>query len=107
MATTFVWKGRSPSGEILSGEYVTENKQELISHLRKRKVIVTSLKQKSKDINIPLPFSKKVSVKDLGVFTRQFATMINAGRQGLLQKIDKGMWTLIKKGTPQKKEKKK
>lgn len=79
MATTFVWKGRSPSGEILSGEYVTENKQELISHLRKRKVIVTSLKQKSKDLNITLPFSNKVSVKDLGVFTRQFATMINAG----------------------------
>ncbi|UCH84107.1 MAG: type II secretion system F family protein [Candidatus Latescibacterota bacterium] len=79
MATTFVWKGRSPTGEILSGEYIAENKQELISHLRKRKVIVTSLKQKSKDINIPLPFGNKVSVKDLGVFTRQFATMINAG----------------------------
>ncbi|UCG52397.1 MAG: type II secretion system F family protein [Candidatus Latescibacterota bacterium] len=79
MATTFVWKGRSPTGEILSGEYVTESKQELVSHLRKRKIIITSLKQKSKEINIPLPFKKRVSVKDLGVFTRQFATMINAG----------------------------
>jgi type IV pilus assembly protein PilC len=79
MATTFVWKGRSPTGEILSGEYVTENKQELIGYLRKRKIIVTSLKQKSKDINIPLPFKKGVSVKDMGVFTRQFSTMINAG----------------------------
>lgn len=79
MATTFVWKGRSPTGEILSGEYVTENKQELIGYLRKRKIIVTSLKQKSKDINIPLLTKKGVSVKDLGVFTRQFSTMINAG----------------------------
>jgi type IV pilus assembly protein PilC len=79
MANTFVWKGRSPTGEILSGEYVTENKQELVSYLRKRKIIVTSLKQKSKDINIPFPFKKKTSVKDLGVFTRQFSTMINAG----------------------------
>ena len=78
MATTFVWKGRSPSGEILSGEYITENKQELVSYLRKRKIIITSLKQKSREINL-LSFKKNISVKDLGVFTRQFATMINAG----------------------------
>jgi type IV pilus assembly protein PilC len=79
MATTFVWKGRSPTGEILSGEYVTENKQELVAYLRKRKIIVTSLREKSKDVNIRLPFKKKINVKDLGVFTRQFSTMINAG----------------------------
>jgi type IV pilus assembly protein PilC len=79
MATTFVWKGRSPTGEILSGEYVTENKQELIGYLRKRKIIVTSLREKTKEINLQLPIKKKVTVKDLGVFTRQFATMINAG----------------------------
>ncbi len=80
MATTFNWKGRSPSGEILAGEYVTENKQELINYLRKRKIIITSLREKSKNININLPFlSAKVGVKDLGVFTRQFSTMINAG----------------------------
>jgi type IV pilus assembly protein PilC len=79
MATTFVWKGRSPTGEILSGEYVTENKQELIGYLRKRKIIVTSLREKSKELSLRLPIKKRITVKDLGVFTRQFATMINAG----------------------------
>jgi type IV pilus assembly protein PilC len=79
MATTFVWKGRNPSGEILSGEYITDNKQELVSYLRKRKIIVTSLKEKSKQFALKLPGRKSVSVKDMGVFTRQFATMINAG----------------------------
>lgn len=79
MATTFIWKGRSPSGEILSGEYITESKDELIGYLRKRKIIITSVREKTKDINITLPWQNKVSVKDLGVFTRQFATMINAG----------------------------
>lgn len=79
MSNTYVWKGRSPSGEILSGEYVTENKQELINYLRKRKIIVTSLKEKSKQLNLKLSFGGKITVKDLGVFTRQFATMINAG----------------------------
>ena len=79
MATTFIWKGRSPNGEILSGEYAAENKDDLIGYLRKRKIIITSVKQKSKEFNITMPWEKRVSVKDLGVFTRQFATMINAG----------------------------
>jgi len=80
MAITFVWKGRSPSGEILAGEYETDNKQELVNYLRKRKIIITSLKEKSKSMNIDLPFlAAKVGVKDLGIFTRQFSTMINAG----------------------------
>lgn len=79
MATTYLWKGRSPNGEILSGEYVTESKDELVSYLRKRKIIITSVREKSKNLTIPLPGQNRVGVKDLGVFTRQFATMINAG----------------------------
>jgi len=79
MATTYVWKGRSPNGEILAGEYVTESKDDLVNYLRKRKIIITSVREKSKQMNITLPWSNRVSVKDLGVFTRQFATMINAG----------------------------
>jgi len=80
MATTFVWKGRSPSGELLSGEYNAESKEDLVSHLRKRKIIITSMREKAKaSLNIKLPGSDRVSVKDMGVFTRQFATMINAG----------------------------
>ncbi len=80
MATTFVWKGRSPNGELLSGEYQAENKEDLVSHLRKRKIIITSMREKAKgNLNIKLPGQDRVSVKDIGVFTRQFATMINAG----------------------------
>jgi type IV pilus assembly protein PilC len=79
MATTFMWKGKSPNGEILSGEYAAETKEDLIGYLRKRKIIITSVREKSKEFNITMPWEKRVSVKDLGVFTRQFATMINAG----------------------------
>ncbi|MCI0452564.1 MAG: type II secretion system F family protein [Candidatus Latescibacteria bacterium] len=80
MATTFVWKGRSPNGELLSGEYQAETKEDLVSHLRKRKIIITSMREKAKgSLNIKLPGQDRVSVKDIGVFTRQFATMINAG----------------------------
>jgi type IV pilus assembly protein PilC len=80
MATTFTWKGRSPSGELLSGEYQAETKEDLVSHLRKRKIIITSMREKAKSgLSLKLPGQDRVSVKDIGVFTRQFATMINAG----------------------------
>ncbi len=79
MSTTYVWKGRSPNGEILSGEYIAETKDDLVGYLRKRKIIITSVRQKTKDYKIELPWTQRTSVKDLGVFTRQFATMINAG----------------------------
>ena len=79
MATTYNWKGRSPSGELLSGEYQTENKEELISYLRKRKIIITSVREKGAQLAFKLPIKDRITVKDIGVFTRQFATMINAG----------------------------
>ena len=79
MATTYMWKGKSPSGEILSGEYAAETKEDLVGYLRKRKIIITSVREKTKEFTVTMPWEKRVSVKDLGVFTRQFATMINAG----------------------------
>lgn len=80
MATTYLWKGRSPSGELLSGEYATENKDELVGYLRKRKIIITSVREKTSKLNMNLPmFKDRIGVKDISVFTRQFATMINAG----------------------------
>jgi type IV pilus assembly protein PilC len=79
MSTTYLWKGRSPSGELLSGEYAAENKDDLVGYLRKRKIIITSVREKTNQLKINLPGSGRVGVKDIGVFTCQFATMINAG----------------------------
>jgi type IV pilus assembly protein PilC len=79
MATTYIWKGRTPTGEMLSGEYLAESKQELLNYLRKRKIIITHIRHKPKELNINFGFKNKIKTKDLGVFTRQFATMINAG----------------------------
>ncbi len=80
MATTFLWKGRTPAGEVLSGELVAEDKQELVSQLRKRRILITSVTPKTA-VNRELRFARKqkVTTRDQGVFTRQFATMINAG----------------------------
>jgi len=79
MATTFVWKGTSPQGESLGGEYKAETKQEVIGYLRKRRIQVRVVRAKPKEININLGFKKGIAVREMSVFTRQFSTMINAG----------------------------
>jgi type IV pilus assembly protein PilC len=74
-----MWKGRTPTGEMLSGELASENKQELINTLRKRKIIITTIREKPKEIKLSFGLANRITTRDLGVFTRQFATMINAG----------------------------
>ena len=77
--TTFVWKGTTPQGEAMAGEYEAAAKQEVAAYLRKRKIAVRSIRPKAKDIKFNFGPKKGVKVKDMSVFTRQFSTMINAG----------------------------
>ncbi|TET18546.1 MAG: type II secretion system F family protein [Candidatus Cloacimonadota bacterium] len=77
---TFIWKGRTASGRVESGEMVAENQSEVLKALRTKKVIPVSVKPKPKDVSLVLfGGGKKLSTKELSIFTRQFATMINAG----------------------------
>ena len=77
--TTFVWKGTTPQGEAMAGEFEATAKQEVAAYLRKRKIAVRSIRPKAKDIKFNFLPKKGVKVKDMSVFTRQFSTMINAG----------------------------
>lgn len=76
---TFLWKGRTASGRVETGEMVAENQAEVLKALRTKKVIPVSVKPKPREISFALFGGKKLSTKDLAIFTRQFATMINAG----------------------------
>ena len=77
--TTFIWKGKSAKGEALSGEYEANSQVEVGAYLRKRRIEISNIKKKPKDIQLSFLQKKSVGVKDLAVFTRQFATMVNAG----------------------------
>jgi type IV pilus assembly protein PilC len=76
---TFIWKGRTTGGEIQSGEVCMDSRDDVIAFLRKNRIIATSIRPKPKQIAFNLPWKRGVGTKDLAVFTRQFATMINAG----------------------------
>ncbi len=76
----YVWKGRTVGGEIQSGELTFDSQEEVLATLRKKRIIITSVREKKQDIKLAMPsFGSPVSTRDLAIFTRQFATMINAG----------------------------
>ncbi|TNF56425.1 type II secretion system F family protein, partial [bacterium] len=77
MPVVFQWSGKNPQGTIQKGELTANTKDEVIAHLRKQKIVPTIVtpKQKAKKSLV----RSRVKDKDLVVFTRQFATMIDAG----------------------------
>lgn len=80
MPSTFAYKVRDRSGKIISGAIEAESSQAVASKLRSMGYIVLDISEKKEAISISLPgFRKKVKIKDLTVFARQFATMINSG----------------------------
>ena len=76
---TFLWKGKTAGGETTAGELVAENRAQLMQHLRKRRIVLLNVREKSPGLSIPFLNKRSVSTKELAIFTRQFATMIDAG----------------------------
>ncbi|HEY9162468.1 MAG TPA: type II secretion system F family protein [Desulfomonilia bacterium] len=72
----FVWEGKLADGTLKKGEVDAESKASVNTILRRQRI--TPIKVKSKPKNIVL-LKQKVRTKELVVFVRQFATMINAG----------------------------
>ncbi|MEK7309118.1 MAG: type II secretion system F family protein [Nitrospirota bacterium] len=77
MPTVFIWSGKTSKGTIQSGEITANSKEEVIAQLRRRNIMPTTVTQKAKRL-FSLPGGKP-NDKDIVVFTRQFATMIDAG----------------------------
>ena len=76
----FVWKGTASNGEIQKGEIEAQDEQAVRRLLRQQRVSPSKIKAKPKDLleNIAF-FQKKVTTKDIVIFTRQLSTMIDAG----------------------------
>lgn len=76
----YVWKARTTAGNMLSGEMNEVNDSVVTSKLRKMNYTDIKVKKKPKDLfeNVEI-FQPKVKTKDIVIFTRQFATMIDAG----------------------------
>src|SRR5689334_7933098 len=80
----FVWEGKTAQGKALKGEMEALNQQAVLSRLRSQRIQPnpTRVREKGKglDKELSIPgFRSKVKPYDVMIFTRQFATMIDAG----------------------------
>ncbi|WP_020676442.1 type II secretion system F family protein [Geopsychrobacter electrodiphilus] len=78
----FSWSGRSRDGKNVKGEIEATSEASASALLRRQGIMPGRIKQRGGglDFEIKIPgFEQKVTTKDLVVFTRQFATMIDAG----------------------------
>jgi type IV pilus assembly protein PilC len=84
----YAWEGRLPQGGFRKGELEGPNEMAVRAYLRQQQIIPTKIVKKATEIKITLPFMKgKVKKKSLAIFTRQMATMIDAGLP-LVQSLD-------------------
>ena len=77
----FAYKVRDSSGGLLEGVQDAEGIQQVINKLREKNYFIVDVREKSaleQDIRLP-QFGGKVDLKDISVFSRQFATLVNAG----------------------------
>ncbi len=75
----YKWEGKTRQGSIAKGEMDAPNEEAVISKLRSQQVMATRVKLKPKGLGEITIFKQKVVEKEIVVFTRQFATMIDAG----------------------------
>ncbi len=74
----YVFKGKTRSGAATSGERNADSKDAVIAMLRREQILVTSVKEKGKEIALPR-FGGGITPKSVAIFTRQFSVMIDAG----------------------------
>ncbi len=79
---TFAWTGRERNGKSTKGTMEAATEAAVMANLRRQGIQASKVKEAGKGVNANLNISflkPKITTKDIVVFTRQFATMIDAG----------------------------
>jgi len=79
--SVFAWEGKDKTGKVVKGELRATGEATVNATLRRQGILVTKVKKKT------FRSGKKISEKDITLFTRQLATMMKAGVP-LLQSFD-------------------
>jgi type IV pilus assembly protein PilC len=82
----FQYTARTLKGALQQGEIDLPSRDDVIAHLRKNRMVVVQVRPAAKQLSLGA-LGKGIKERDRVVFTRQFATMINAGLP-LVQALD-------------------
>ena len=69
----YLWEGRDKAGRVVRGEMRAGGESVVAASLRRRGIVASKIKKQT------LPRGRKISHKDLALFTRQLSTMLRAG----------------------------
>jgi len=84
----YKWEGKTLRGAIKRGELEAASEGALRIQLRQQNIIPTKIFSKGKELKLQLSIGgRRISQKQIAVFTRQLATMIDAGLP-LVQSLD-------------------
>src|SRR5688500_14823289 len=79
---TFAYSGRTRAGQNVTGERAADTMDAAVAALRREQILVTQIspvREKAAAKTVKAKRAKAVKAKNLAVFTRQFAVMIDAG----------------------------
>ncbi|MDP8224112.1 MAG: type II secretion system F family protein [Candidatus Lernaella stagnicola] len=77
----FKWEGKSRTGQVVKGEMEAPSSDAVTQKLRSQQIVAMTVKAKGKglaalNLNLTAP---KITEREVVIFSRQFATMIDAG----------------------------
>src|SRR5881296_1271127 len=75
----FTYTARTLKGDLVNDKIDLPTRDDVIAHLRKNRLVVVQVRAAPKEFKLNIKFGGGVKTRDVVVFTRQFATMINAG----------------------------
>jgi type IV pilus assembly protein PilC len=76
----FRYSGKTRAGVVQKGEVEANDRHAAVAVLRQKQIMVTTIKPRPKEIELKIPgLGGGIKEKDIVVFTRQLATMIDAG----------------------------
>lgn len=81
MAKTYTYTARDRNGQLIAGKIMAENKAAVAAFIRNRGHYVTGIREKQEGtiVSVLADRFKRVTIKELSILCRQFATMFSAG----------------------------
>jgi type IV pilus assembly protein PilC len=80
MSETYQYKVRDKSGNLVTGTLVADNERLVLERLREMGYTPLEVGKEKKGLNFEINLRPgKVKLKEIAVFSRQFATMVNSG----------------------------
>lgn len=74
----YIYKARNQSGELIKGTFEAESTASLEYMLNEKGFFPTSIEEEKKSVSL-LSFLERVTIKDVAVFCRQLAVILNSG----------------------------